>query len=59
MKKIEQLRKEKNMTQEQLAKEMGVGQAVVSKWENEIASPTADKLPKLAKVLGCRIDDLF
>ena len=59
MNKIKILRKKKNMTQEQLAKEMEVRQSTVSDWETGKISPTAHKLQKLAKVLGCRIDDLF
>lgn len=38
---------------------MNVNQSTVSMWENGSASPSADKLPKLAQVLGCTIDALF
>ena len=53
------LRKSVGLTQEQLADKLGVERTTVAKWETGEASPRADKLPKLAEVLGCRIDDLF
>lgn len=58
-KKIKKLRKALNLSQEAVAKQMGVTQAAVAAWECEIAVPRTDKLPKLAKVLGCRVEDLF
>lgn len=38
---------------------IGVTQASIAQWENGDSFPRADKLPELAKILGCRIDDLF
>lgn len=31
----------------------------IAKWETGKANPRADLLPKLAKALGCSVDDLF
>lgn len=59
MKIIKEKRLEKKITQETLGKELGVKQGAVSAWESGKAIPKADKLPKLAKVLGCRVEDLF
>lgn len=56
---IEYQRKKAKLTQQELAQRMGVSQANVSQWETGAAFPTADKLPELAKVLGCTIDELF
>lgn len=56
---IKEMRIKKNMSQKELSEKMEVGQSTVAMWETGKISPTADKLPKLAKVLGCRIDDLF
>ena len=48
-----------NMTQKAFADAVGVKQATVSLWESGIIYPTADKLPAIARVLRCSIDDLF
>lgn len=56
---IATLRKRAGLTQKSLAAAMDVTDAAVAQWETGAAMPTADKLPKLAAVLGCTIDDLF
>ena len=53
------LRKECNLTQCELAKQLGVRQSTIAMWESGEVMPTADKLPRIAKILGCTIDDLF
>lgn len=57
--KIEKLRTSKNMTQEQLADRLGVARSTVAMWEAGEAMPRTDKLPELAKILDCSIDELF
>lgn len=57
--KIKELRVDKGLTQEELAKEMNVTRSTVSMWETGAAFPPGNKLPKLAEVLGCSIDDLY
>ena len=52
MNKIEALRRKRNLTQEQLGTLLSVNQTAVSKWENG-QYPMANKLPEIAKVLGC------
>lgn len=47
------------MTQAELAAKIGVTQPIVASWESGSKRPRADKLPKLAQVLGCTIDELF
>ena len=47
------------ITQTALAEQLNVSQAAVAVWETGEAKPTVDKLPKLAELLGCTIDDLF
>lgn len=42
-----------------LAKLMETTQAAVAMWETGARMPRADKLPKLAEVLGCSVADLF
>jgi len=56
---ISKLRKEHAMTQEQLADRMNMNQSALSQWETGVSAPRADKLPELAKILGCTIDELF
>lgn len=53
------LRKDRSMTQEQLAEKLGVTFQAVSKWENDIACPDVLLLPQLADVFGITIDELF
>ena len=56
---IAYMRKQKGMSQEELSKKLGLTQGTISQWENGVTLPTADKLPEIAKVLDCTIDDLF
>lgn len=56
---IESRRKAAGITQIQLAAHMGVTQGVVSNWEHEVILPRTRDLPRLARVLGCQIGDLF
>ena len=57
--KIKHYREDKGMRQEELASELAVDRSTIAKWETGEAMPRADKLPELAKVLGCSIDALF
>lgn len=57
--RIRELRELANMTQQQLANNMGVMQSAVSCWENEASLPRVRQLPALAESFGCRIEDLF
>ena len=51
--KIKQLRAERGMTLEQVAKIVGVGKSTVRKWETGmIANMRRDKIDKLAMALG-------
>lgn len=50
---------ELKMSQQVLADALEVERSTVAKWETGKSSPTADKLPQLAKILNCTIDDLF
>ena len=58
-KRIGLLRKEKNLTQEELASHMGVSPQAVSKWENDQTCPDISALPKLAGLLGVSVDELL
>ncbi len=56
---IANLRKEKGMTQEELAQAMGVTNQAVSKWESMQNCPDIQLLPQLADLFGVTIDRLF
>ena len=58
-KMIASLRKEKGMTQLQLAELMGVTDKAVSKWERDISAPDLYSLPKLAEAFGVTVDALM
>lgn len=53
------LRKERGMTQLELAERMGVTDKAVSKWERDLSFPDAASLPKLAETLGVTVDELM
>lgn len=57
--KIKEFRLSKKMTQEELADAVQVGRTAVTMWENGAANPPASKIPLIASVLGCKIEDLF
>ena len=59
MHKITALRKAAGLTKKGLADRLCIDNSTVGKWEAGKAMPRADKLPLLAQVLGCTIDDLF
>ena len=46
-------------TQLEVAKAVGVKPSAVSKWERGLAKHRADKLPQLAKLYGCTIEELL
>ena len=57
--RIARLRKERGMTQDQLASLVGVTFQAVSKWENDLACPDVTILPVLADIFGISMDELF
>jgi len=50
-------RKEKNMTQEQLAEQLGVARQTVSKWELGETLPDVENLKKMAVLFEFSIDE--
>lgn len=56
---ITSLRKEKQMTQLELANLTGVTDKAVSKWERDICYPDVNSLPKLAEIFGISVDELM
>ncbi len=57
--KIRDLRKLKNLTQEQLASTLNITPQAVSKWEIGSAMPDVTMLPAIASLFNVSIDELF
>ena len=53
--KLQELRKEKGLSQEGLASELGISRQTVSKWEAGVAVPSIENLITLCRVLGVDI----
>ena len=56
---IKTLRKEKGMTQLQLADRLKVSDKAVSKWERGMGCPDISLLPELASLLGAELESLL
>ncbi|MFR1944193.1 MAG: helix-turn-helix domain-containing protein [Faecalimonas umbilicata] len=56
---IKKYRKEKKMSQEELAIPLNVVRQTVSKWENNLSVPDAELLIRLAEVLGISVAELL
>lgn len=56
--KLKELRKEKNIGQIELAKQLGVGKSIISLWENNECEPTLSKLVAIANFFGVTTDYL-
>lgn len=52
-------RKERQMTQEELAQAMGVDRTTVTKWESRESFPRAEMLMKLARFFNCTVDEIL
>ena len=50
--RIMALRKEKSISQTELAKRLNVSRQAVSKWEQGVSSPDTERLIQLAEILG-------
>lgn len=56
---VSSLRKEKGMTQLELAEKMGVTDKAVSKWERDLSFPDINSIPKLAEIFEVSVDELM
>lgn len=52
-------RKEKNLTQQELADKLYITDRAISKWENGLCLPNVGTMPELCKILDITINDLF
>lgn len=52
-------RKKAGLSQADVAEELGVSSAAVCQWETGRTVPDARKLPKIAELFGCTVDELL
>ena len=57
--KLQELRKQKGLTQEELAAHLYVSRAAISKWESGRGYPNIDSLKMIAKFFGITVDQLL
>lgn len=57
--KLQELRKEKGLTQEQLAQELYVSRTAISKWESGRGYPNIDSLKEIAAFFSVTVDELL
>ena len=57
--KFQELRKQKNLTQEELAEVLFVSRTAISKWESGRGYPNIESLKAIAKFFGVTIDELL
>ena len=57
--KIKKLRKDNNMTQEDLAEKLNVSRQTISKWETNVVIPDADNIVSICKLFNITTDELL
>ena len=57
--KLQELRKQKGLTQEELAESLYVSRTAISKWESGRGYPNIESLKEIAKFFGVTIDELL
>ena len=57
--KLQELRRRKGLTQEEVAEQLFVSRAAVSKWESGRGYPNIDSLKAIARFYGVSVDDLL
>ena len=58
-KKLQELRKQKGLTQEELAQRLYVSRTAISKWESGRGYPSIDSLKEIAKFFSVTVDQLL
>ena len=57
--KLKACRERASLTQQELADILKIDRSAISKWETGEFLPRTEKLPAIAKALGCTIDELL
>ena len=55
-KRLQELRKERNLTQEDLAAKLNISSQSISKWENNLSTPDLEMLLNICKILNVSTD---
>ncbi len=58
-KRLQQLRKKENLTQEDVASRLNITPQAVSKWENDVSAPDISLLSEISDMFGISIDELL
>lgn len=56
---LKKIRKDNNLSQEQLAEKLGVSRQSVSKWESGLAYPEMDKVLQICQMFNLNVDELL
>ena len=56
---LKKIRKDNNLSQEQLAEKLGVSRQSVSKWESGLAYPEMDKVLQICQLFNLNVDELL
>ena len=57
--RFQRLRKEKGLTQEDIASKINITPQSISKWENDLSAPDISILPQLADILEVSLEELL
>ena len=57
--KLKELRLDRNISQRELAKNIGFGQAAIARWEKNLQLPNFDAILKIAKYFNVSTDYLL
>ena len=58
-KRLQSIRKQKGLSQEQLAAKLNISRQALSKWESDINVPSVDKIIDVAKALDVSVNELL
>ena len=56
--KLQELRKSRSLTQEELAEALFVSRSAISKWESGRGYPSIDSLKEMSRFFSVTVDDL-
>lgn len=54
--RLKELRKEKELSQNELAKKLNISVACINRWENNLRIPSIDSIILLCEFFGCSAD---
>lgn len=57
--KLKEMRKNRHLTQSELASQIGVTRRSIIRWENGQTKPSMKKVDMLAEIFSCTVDELL